>query len=377
MKSLFRSKIGATLVEAAITIPIFLALVFFLIDLSRYFFISYILEYAAFQAADILSKDRRVKADLRDMIYNDDTTTAMRNQAAIDRSNYLALYREIDDIVLRYGRMVASSYHQATYKSGYSDDIPATTSFLKAVVFDPATHTTDYVRCPAYTSSSVHQDMLEATYNNFGDPAFKHSNVAIIRPGEIGHFYYGKNNQHKIDVPNDFRGIRRITGTWSGGDVAKTCADGWPLLTYGESWESVYQNNPIQVELRVAMRPITPFLPPIRIAVKQYAYCDLQDGGLQQPYSSQNPPAPTVPPATPTITPTPEDPGNPQPPANTATPTPTVPFTPASDCLIIGESCTSQTCCYRQLTLHGVQHPCSFWTKLCGTRNCSASAECR
>lgn len=327
---------GAALVEAAITIPTFLAVVFFTIDISRYFFISYMLEYAAFKVADVISKDRRIKSDLS------------AAGTAQDRSDYLALYQEANAIALKYGGIVASAYNAPS---------SAAVRFLKSSVLLP----TDFPPCPASNTGSAVSSSLQAT--NFL------MNVAVIRPGEQAYFYLDpEDSSKKLTVSHNFRGTAY--------ESSNRCYQGWPHAAEGETWESVCQSNPVQVEIRALMEPLTPFFPKVMISVKQFAYCNLQDPGFQQPYKPFSQPPPTATPgntATPTAT---VDPYGP-PPADTPTPTPTNTLFPPSVCQQVSQYCTSQTCCYRPMTIDGEQKTCGEWTIGCGRKDCSGSSECR
>jgi hypothetical protein len=337
-------KAGAALVEAALTLPLFCMILLFFVDLSRYFYISYTLEWAAHAAADTLAKDPRVLSDL-----------TLRGSAQ-ERQDYIDLLNEV----------IAQTKSITSLSVPASAAASASSRMVNVTMFDAA----DYPGSPS-TSSAISPDFLSAA----GDAILANADIAILRPGERAYFGAGVLRESSM---HSSRGIRNYPSDGYGG---------WPRPELGETWDDLYKKHYIEVQLRAKVKFITPGFSAMPVEARAVAFAKKNQPGmgtqrqivpeLPTPTSTAlatdtSTPAPGAETPGPTPTPLPTDtpPGNetgtPAPTAtgaSTAISTPTPTAAPADtpgatptatstatiapqDCAAAASACVSSTCCW-------------------------------
>jgi len=268
---------GASLIEAAISLPLFLLILLFFIDISRFFFIYVMVNYAAYQAVDFASKS---------IVETSTTQSFCGSPMSTECSDYKELVESILFKAENTALLVTSRY-----------DVPSGAQL----------HSFDHYDSDVYTSGQ----------NISGLGGGITSNVAFLRPGERVIQNKGLSDQKNVDHAT------RSFGTGAG--------LGWPNI--GESWPQVLENNPLEVRIDVSFTPVTPGVPILHIGARQYAYRAARFFGVgfeaipsPTPVATDTPyPTATITqtpePATPTVTPTVTETGTP-------TSTPTVTQTP-------------------------------------------------
>lgn len=209
---------GATLVEAAIGISLFLTLSLFIIDGARYLYISMALSRAAFTGADLASK-------LDMAIYTDQSSCPRATAAEQPCIRFRADIQRIADTVRRIALVVASPNPRAPN---------SLVSF--------ATYRTSNYTNPAKADALT--QLIDV--------------VAVLRPGELA---------LKLDGSGYVMHPTR-PGKMQNGNPSQS----WPDFSKSESWESVLALHPIVIYIEALMQPVTPFLSPVRIQVTQAAF---------------------------------------------------------------------------------------------------------
>ena len=205
---------GASFVEAAISLPLFLMIVVFLVDLARYFFVYLVLSYAAHTAVDYASKLR----------IEEDTTCFDCPSLIADTpcARYLARTRLILNRALRFANMVSGAA-----ESG---------------------HWAERIRFKHYGA-----DLQGAQCSALGE---FNEDVAFLRPGEQ---------------------VKRLTGPRTGEIFAHPTRlpgggsdQGWPHG--GEKWGNVMYAHPVMVYIEAQLKTITPLIPKLMIRIRATSF---------------------------------------------------------------------------------------------------------
>lgn len=255
---------GASVVETALTIPIFLIAILTLIDLCRFFFAYCFLHFAAYSAVDLGTK-LEIETDISQCPPSGNSAGQFLCREYIDR---------IDSIV-----------NKALEKALLVAGPPGSGNSIELIPFNHYYYGTVATELAKQVPSSQ-LPLVRA--------------VAVIRPGE------------RVERMNDHTQIEHRT---------RSSVTGPPKV--GESWNAVLRQEPIEVRIEAFFRPIFPLLPVFRLTASQqgYRFSTIQGtGGVPNPPTpvpptNTPPPAPTrtrtptpiggVVGATPTITPTP------------------------------------------------------------------------
>jgi len=243
---------GATVVEAAITMPLFLLFLLFVIDIGRFFFIYIFLNFASHNAVNLAARFP-VDADLS----NCPSVTA-QDQTTVC-SEYERYFGLIQDTAIEGALKVASP-------SGSNGWV-------------------ELVRFEHY---------YDTPQNSFGAGGLQ-ADFAFLRPGE------------KVREQGTLREYQHPTRPFAsaegsaGGSIA-----GWPEA--GESWSGVMRRHPLEVRIEVMFQPITPLLGRLRIAASQFAFgsSDAFDHGSSDDFAAPTPTPTSTPEATPIPTATPD-----------------------------------------------------------------------
>ncbi len=192
---------GASLVEASVTIVLFVFFTLSLVDLSRYFMARAVLEYAVFQGANLAAK-------LELEVDTSDENCQEHPEQCEDFKKRLAV---ISDTVLETANIISSSassgggLQRVKFRSYYAGD-QKVNALMEAGNLPPE------------------------------------SDVAIVRPGEKLLMLLPGNNNKEIDHPT------------------RSYSQGWPAQ--GENWRKILDDrNPIGVHLGAIFKPITPMMP--------------------------------------------------------------------------------------------------------------------
>jgi len=276
---LIKEKKGASLIEAAISLPLFLLVILFFIDIARFFFVYVIVNYAAYQAVDFASKSI-VEVDTTQM----QCSTTQGGEACQD-------YRNLVESIL------AQAVNTARLVSSASDSASGA-QLLSFTHYDPDIYTGD-----------------PGSQNLSGLGASITSDAAFMRPGELVIRHDGEFDPVNVSHPT------RPFGT--GPD------SGWPLRP-GQSWPQVLETHPLAVVIQVRFSPVTPGVPVLNIVANQYAYRAARFFGIGiEALPSPTPPPTNTPTNTPEATVTPGPTNTPTiTPTATSTPTPTETGTP-------------------------------------------------
>lgn len=228
MKSLIekintKKKTGASFVEVAITLPVIMLGLLFLIDISWYFVSYSILAYAVHQGADIASK----------IPVETDTSSIKCGQSSVDDSSLdqcLRYIKEVKDLLAKVDTTAdiitsRGAGSGRAYRYEYQHYYDAAQTFIGKNKDDP---------------------------NETATSTFSGTYSGLIRPGEK---------------------IKRLGGL--AGDVvidhpSRPFATGWPTET--ESWKSILPTNPIIIAIDAVYQPITPFLPEVSMTLRAFAY---------------------------------------------------------------------------------------------------------
>jgi len=258
---------GASMIEAALSLPILLFFVLFIIDLGRYFFVFLILNYAAYSAVDFSTKLR----------FESDISASCQCSTAQPDSDVCCSYQEnlrrVMEKALSTANLVASSSNDA--------------SKARLQSFEH------------YNSSDYSGYMTLGAGVIESPPAIY--DVAILRPGEkVRRHYPLPSGTHEEFVSHSTRGFPE--------DVANPQAGlGWPQGS--ESWLGVLAAHPLEVRLEVLFQPVTPLFPSVRITASQLGYRKTGAFGGVPPAIDAPPTATPLPTSTntplPTATPTP------------------------------------------------------------------------
>jgi len=266
--SLFNRK-GASLIEAVISLPLFLLIILFFIDIARFFFVYVIVNYAAYDAVDFASKS----------IVETDTTQVACTSSSSACADYIELVSSILAKAENTALLVASSSDSA---SGAQ------------------------LRSFSHYEPSLYPSEDPQNYSGLSSTPIL-SDVAFLRPGE--RVIRDKDTDEEIEIAHATRPFGQGAGF------------GWP--TFGESWPQVLETNPLEVRIDVRFTAVTPGVPTLEIRARQYSYRAARFFGV----GFQAVPT-TAPTATPTLEPTATPTITPEPPTPTMTPTPTNTGTP-------------------------------------------------
>ena len=302
-----KTRRGSALVEAAISLPIFILFILFIIDLTRYFFIYSVLNLATHTAVDYASK----------IEIETNTSPSACSIKPASCESFVKRIRNSGDAL---------------------DQLTILGKALKQslLVASPSTSLTGarLVRFRHYSSP-------EQIINGSGGGPITpfDADVAFLRPGERAAVLDQNGTPTGEFVDHLTRGY----------GMEAEPGKGWPKSSLGENWDTVFIANPLEVRARVIFTPITPLVPSITIEARAHAYKRVQNagvGGLAISTSTATPTAtgtatttqtatPTIT-LTPTITPTPTRTPTPtQTPTATSTPTatgptPTITHTPTN-----------------------------------------------
>jgi hypothetical protein len=274
------ASLGATVLETAVSLFVFLAFVFGIIDIARYYVVNLGMQYAVHAGVDLGAK----------LELEQDTSNTNCTGAADDPcSKLMQSYRAIAARVTKYADTFTSRH-----------DLE---SSAQRIAFE---------------------HFYESEHSHVSSPSWV-SDIIVLRPGEIAREQ--RNPSTTYEVP-----YRPFDGNGDGDSDDED--EGWPKP--GESWNEVLRQHPFAVRVAVDFKFITPLLPATRIEVEQYGFRHSKPFGnspLSEPIPTPTVVEPTatptstpsetptgtatVPVDTPTITPTPEDTETP-----TITPTP-------------------------------------------------------
>jgi len=199
---------GATILEAALSMPLFILFVLFILDIGRFFFVYIFLNFAAHNAVN-LAAGLPIDARL--------TVNANSNSCGESYSRYVRL---IEEAAMENALRVA-----APSGSG---------AWVELVPFE------HYYESPQNCSLDN---------GNVID-------VAFLRPGEKVRGYPGQSNEFEYFHPTRPFGLE----LWQG----------WPGSN--ENWSGVLRAHPIEVRLQASFRAITPLVPELRIVASQAAF---------------------------------------------------------------------------------------------------------
>jgi len=268
---------GASLIEAALTLPLFLVLVLFIVDIARWFLISVILNYASQQATDSLSKlEIEVNTDMLSCSAPGPTNPDGCPHCCTE---YLRRISSVANEAVAIARYVASSSSESN-------------SLARLVRF------------------RHYPQELYGTIPIINSEEDFEAEIAIMRPGEAVCRKDANCSLSQFSfVEHPTRGLKRdLSGMPSGPD--------WPEPP--ESWLSVLGVHPVVVRFEVMFDFITPFIPDMRMRPSQIGYREVSVfGGVVQTFPTITPTS--SPTSTVTVTPTPTD----DPSSWTATPTAT------------------------------------------------------
>lgn len=213
---------GAAMVEAALTITVFVAFVLFIIDIARYFFSYIILSHAAHFAADMAGK----------LPLEGNTTST--NCAVYAGSSCEKYQRDISKILL-------AAENIADWASISSDAREVGVRRAKFRNYD----NNDYPN--VYPGSGLH-------YPGVGNTKLDYD-VGVLRPGERQLADFGDGETKWFEHP-----------------TRQPKADGsvrWPEP--GESWGGILDKNPVQFIVLAKFDPLTPMFPELLIEAKAFA----------------------------------------------------------------------------------------------------------
>ena len=304
---------GASLIEAAFALPIFIIFVLLIIDVARYFFVSMVLNYAASQGVDVASK-LRIEIPTHNShcrIISGDASSIQRYR---DCQRFLGMFDQVVNHTLSLADVAVGSNRVTLLEVEHYKDADYDSNL------EPWTGISD-----------------ERRFAGFLRPGEAVRIIAEDGVTELGKFSHPIRRDANFDPSLPSRSV------------------GWPDPAKGEQWENILQNAPIAVHLEAHFYPITPIFSslasPIRISVTQFAFRKGNDIGVSDPgdSSSFTPPptqtsTPSLPPhlvptftpsriPTPTYTPTRTNtPTETATPTETSTPTlsPTITLSPTS-----------------------------------------------
>lgn len=274
-----RRSIGATLIEAAFVLPLFLLAILLFVDFARYFLVYVILSRAATEGADRASKVAvEIDTTFEECNRTDDGGIASRACA-----DYIARVRDeiIEGSTMRLARLVASEDQNRGVRlrqfSLYSEPSYGTANDPRA------------------------ENGLRAIMENQGNEMLPYA--AFLRPGER---------------------VKRVADNSYYEHPTRSSTQGWPQTA--ESWASVLDQNPLVIRIEATVIPFTPILPPLEVRATALGFRTVQSFG-----TSAAGPGERVRWATPTPTETPT-PTATQAQTSTATPTitPTATVTPTA-----------------------------------------------
>ena len=211
---------GGTLVEAAVALPIFLLLVFFIIDLARYFFAAIVLQWAAHNGVDLASK-LEVETDTK-----------------LCASGPLALSAAELENCNRYERIVQRVIARTLDTASLVTSPSSSGSMTRRTTFE---HYSD-------------GDQADLRAHFFDEPSEHIADVAFLRPGEKAMRSDGTFFEHPTRPFGD----------------TDTDGVGWPGPT--ETWTSIVEQEPLVVRVEVDFNPITPLLPNIMLAATEFGF---------------------------------------------------------------------------------------------------------
>lgn len=289
-----RAQSGATLVEATLALPIFIVAVLFLIDLLRYFIVYVMLQYAAYSGADLATKLESELDTFKNSCPNPPCNCDVNPN---DCTRYYSIAQRVTDQTISVARLVAHA----------SSDVGSSVRLVQFRHFN--------------TGEFTWEDSGGTQFNGNGLEPPLDTDAAVLRPGErvqaqpTGEFY-----------ENTIRPWSRAAGCSDCSHPPSCPACKWP--TRGETWATVLQEVPIEVRVHAIMRPITPFIPEMKIMGRSFGYRAARRGAgdVNIPPTSTYTPLPT---ATDTLTPSPTN-TQPTPTATQPSPTATITNTPTN-----------------------------------------------
>lgn len=293
------------MLEAAISLPVFILLTLYFIDIARYCFVMLLLNYAARTGVTMAARS---------------PVETMTDQVSCPSDN-LAPCQEYNDLVDRIDQQVKG---------------------VARLVSDSGVQLVPF---QVYRASDYQDPQISGSLQQ------KETTFPFLRPGE--HAYRTTDGTY-YDHPT------RPWGT--------TNSTGWPKPG-ATTWDPILETNPVVIHLEGQFRTLTPFLGPMNVRVTQYAFrrTGMASGPLSQlgtpepTFTRTNTPTRTPTPtrtntptrtatpigsATPTGTKTPTlvPPGPTRTPLPTRTPTRTPTATPTVNCstLPCGDACSCQ-----------------------------------
>lgn len=243
---------GASLVEAALVLPVFILIVFFLIDISNYFYRYIVISYAVGAGADLACK---YPMELK-------TDPDWCSEARGHRADCETYRRYLKSVLIKTEEL-------ADAVSVRIGDAPNPVS--ATLVRRNFTH--------YYESTPQDQRIL-------GDRPLITAGAALLRPGEKVRRDDGLEINHPslpYPAPN------------------ATPPAGWPLPGTGTTWTTVLDKYPVVVRIEADYEPLTPFMPRIPMMSQGLCYRKMAASGRPpRPYAPSNLPPPDDPPIGPT-----------------------------------------------------------------------------
>lgn len=235
---------GASFVEVAVTLPIMLLCMLFLIDLTWYFVTYSVLSYAVHEGADIAAK----------IPVETDTSTVACGSASEDSYKLDLCYRYLVEV---------------------------------SALVNEVDKTADLISSRGKDSGRVYR----LRYNHYYDTAQtfrgRKSGTQIEQPsalsGYTGFIRPGERIKTELGDVHDHPSRPFYS-------VDPKAAQGWPGTS--ESWASVLASNPVEITISAVYRPLTLLLPDVPITVSAFAYRKTGLGGRGQRTYSEHIPNP-------------------------------------------------------------------------------------
>jgi TadE-like protein len=228
---------AATILETAITLPIFLLTVFTLIDLVRYFTAYTGLSYAAYSATELASRlDFETNLTTSNCGVLVSSVPVPVNAPDYKCHKLLTAY----DAVINRAESIAHLFASPASGSG----------LIRLIGFDH------------FSDTSLYDDVWPGV-------TLKVSDLGFMRPGER---IRRRGVTPLITIDHATRPI---------GVTAFDKGVGWPK--YPETWLTILSNEPLQVHIEALFKPITPLMPDFIISVNQVSFRHLGAFGKGAP----------------------------------------------------------------------------------------------
>jgi hypothetical protein len=321
---------GSVFVETVIGLPVFMFFVLASIELARYYYVSSFIEFAAWEAADFLSKSSIEEVTTNTRCSNDQSP-CLRYSALLSRAQQIVQSRTApiaDSSVTTRGRA----------------------SLIRFVHFGNSFYDPNSKPAPGLLGRTL--------------------DLAILRPGEaVIDKYKEEKYGTELAVLSHISRMDYAKGVQNGLIPYQQDSVGWPRFALGKTWQDVLKENPLMVKVSMNYRPLLlPFN--VRIDSVEMAYRNSAQGGLLRAGILPSPsPTPTLgvgPDGSPLPTPLPTATTTP---FVVATPTPTQtprPTPPDNSVNCANDPCITSPC-------YCLTNPGASYCVFCSTSYCSRS----